>query len=311
MKAPISNLKDPDMQAAPIALMRAAEKARRLAERTGTPFIVRQTADISRDHRPLEEIPHDSATAPATGTTPEDLARNAPGRGQPARGVSPEGARLHAELDGTGAGAGGAGTPAIATQSTIDSTRPLDATRELATAAGSLTYTEVSERLAVNIVHCLDGLLDANPEDIAFTPDWIRDIHHHLAGELFPEWGGRFRVTNVQVGTHLPPAAYTVAVQINDFCLDLNERLHHLTGAESIADLLAWVDWRFQWIHPFKDFNGRIGRILLVALAYKLGLPPVDPAANEDKTIYFAALRAADAGDLKPLRELWLARLEN
>lgn len=61
--------------------------------------------------------------------------------------------------------------------------------------------------------------------------------------------------------------------------------------------------------YPFKNFNGRVGRILLVALACKLGLPPMDPAAVADKEGYFAALRGADTGDLIPLREIWLARL--
>ncbi len=42
MNAPVSRLKDPDMQAAPVALLRAADKARRLAEQTGTPWVVRQ-----------------------------------------------------------------------------------------------------------------------------------------------------------------------------------------------------------------------------------------------------------------------------
>lgn len=41
MKAPVSHLADSDMQAAPAALMRAAERARRLAEQTGTRFVVR------------------------------------------------------------------------------------------------------------------------------------------------------------------------------------------------------------------------------------------------------------------------------
>lgn len=39
MKAPVSHSKDPDLQKAPQALMRAAEKARQLAEQTGTPFV--------------------------------------------------------------------------------------------------------------------------------------------------------------------------------------------------------------------------------------------------------------------------------
>jgi fido (protein-threonine AMPylation protein) len=260
----------------------------------------------SGDHAAPQEPPHDTQATPAPGTPPEDLARTASGRGQPARGLPPAGAGIHPEFHGAGERAGGPGAGA----GVADSTRPLDATRELASAAGPLTYTEVSERLAAKVADSLDDLFDAAPDDIAIAPDWIRDIHRRLAVDLFPEWGGCFRTTDVQVGTHFPPPAHAVAVQVRDFCLDLEERLRHLAGAESIADLLAWVDWRFQWIHPFKDFNGRVGRILLVALMYKLGLPPVDPAGVEYKEDYFAALRAADAGDLAPLAEMWFARLE-
>lgn len=42
MKAPVSHLEDSSLKNAPQALMRAAEKARQLAEQTGTPLIVRQ-----------------------------------------------------------------------------------------------------------------------------------------------------------------------------------------------------------------------------------------------------------------------------
>lgn len=41
---------DPDLRGVPDALRRAADKARRLAEQTGTPFIVRQATDaVLRD----------------------------------------------------------------------------------------------------------------------------------------------------------------------------------------------------------------------------------------------------------------------
>ena len=162
----------------------------------------------------------------------------------------------------------------------------------------------------MNIARCLEELLAGAPDDIPITPEWICGIHHRIAGELFPEWTGRFRTTDVQVGTHLPPPGFDVAAHVNNFCLDLQERLRHLGGPESTAALLAWADWRFQWIHPFKDFNGRVGRILLIALSYRLGLPPVDPAADASgKAAYFGALRTADAGDAAPLTDLWLDRL--
>lgn len=41
---PVSHLKDPNLQKVPQALLRAAEKARQLAEQTGTPFVTRQSA---------------------------------------------------------------------------------------------------------------------------------------------------------------------------------------------------------------------------------------------------------------------------
>ena len=44
MKAPVSHSKDPDLQKVPQALMRASEKARQLAEQTGTTFVVRKSA---------------------------------------------------------------------------------------------------------------------------------------------------------------------------------------------------------------------------------------------------------------------------
>ena len=44
LKAPVSHSKDPDLQKVPQALVRTAEKARQLAEQTGTPFVSRKYA---------------------------------------------------------------------------------------------------------------------------------------------------------------------------------------------------------------------------------------------------------------------------
>ena len=47
IQAPVSHSKDPDQQKVSQALMRASEKARKLAEQTGTPFVVRKPAAVS------------------------------------------------------------------------------------------------------------------------------------------------------------------------------------------------------------------------------------------------------------------------
>lgn len=249
---------------------------------------------------------HDIPPTPATRQTPEPMARPPRGRGQPAGRLSAEGARLHPKLDGVGKRASGS----RASEGAPGSTQPLDTTRELATATGPKPYSEVAEALAENVANCLTALIENPPEAIVISPEWLRDIHSRIAGELFPEWAGRWRSSEVQVGTHLPPPPQDVSVHVRNFCLDLDERLRHLSGAQSLAELLAWVDWRFQWIHPFKDFNGRVGRILLVTLGYRLKLPPIDPAAQgADMQEYFSALHAADSGNLLPLQTIWLTRL--
>ena len=134
-----------------------------------------------------------------------------------------------------------------------------------------------------------------------------------MASHLYPEWAGRFRDVNVQVGSHTPPPYYEVPAFVRQFCDDLTERLRHLSesSSERVAEFLAWADWRFQWIHPFKDFNGRIGRVLLAALLYKVSFPHVEtaPTEPEARRQYLEALLAADADDPEPLKEIWLRRL--
>lgn len=135
------------------------------------------------------------------------------------------------------------------------------------------------------MVSILEDLLEVSPDHLTFSPEWICHQHKALAGELFPEWVGRYRDLNLQVGSHTPPPFYEVPTFMRLFCDDLAERLRHLMSGQAtpseLADLLGWVDWRFQWIHPFQDFNGRIGRVLLAALLYKLALPHLDMTPHD------------------------------
>ena len=189
----------------------------------------------------------------------------------------------------------------------------LGSTREFETAEGRLSYQELSERLAVPLVAIYDEILQGRPEQIVITSEWLCVRHKHLAGHLFPDWAGRFRDVNVQVGSHTTPPYYEVPIHMRQFCDDLSARLLHLNqeSVTNCAELLAWADWRFQWIHPFKDFNGRIGRVLLAALLYKLALPHVETAPFEPsaRRQCLDALTVADDGNLGPLTETWTHRI--
>ncbi len=196
-----------------------------------------------------------------------------------------------------------------------DEEERVGSTRLLETAEGPLPYRQVSERLAVALAGIFQDIVQIPPEQVVVTPEWLCLRHQALAGVLFPAWAGRYRDVNVQVGPHTPPPFYEVPGLVRSFCDDLAERLRHVRPAEGdalrVSELLAWTDWRLQWIHPFKDFNGRIGRVLLAAVLYKLALPHVvtAPLEQDVRRRYLDALHAADGGDLGPLTDVWLHRL--
>jgi|GEM_PF-556326 len=233
-----------------------------------------------------------------------------------AKGVSGEDSGLGGEVHGVREGAGKYGPPEGASGEGADSTRPLDSTRYFETAQGIKTYSEVAEILAVSVAKSIEAIVDGVPEEIHITSEWICKIHDDIAGSLFPKWAGRFRDINVQVGSHIPPPYYEVPVHVRLYCEDLAVRLASAGDSKDIekhSETLAYADWRFQWIHPFKDFNGRVGRIVLSAVLFELKLPPGDTAAGdpERRERYLKALHEADAGDLSYLNEIWMERLTN
>ena len=73
-----------------------------------------------------------------------------------------------------------------------------------------------------------------------------------------------------------------------------------------IISLLAWFQHRFVWIHPFRDYNGRVARLLTNLLLLNLGLPiaPIKAETRSDRDKYVEAMKKADENDYSKLEEL-------
>ena len=70
--------------------------------------------------------------------------------------------------------------------------------------------------------------------------------------------------------------------------------------------LAAVVHNQFENIHPFQDGNGRIGRLLLINILIKHGLPPLNIELKNRKE-YYAALQAYQKSqDIRPMLNLML-----
>jgi Fic family protein len=153
---------------------------------------------------------------------------------------------------------------------------------------------------------------------VQITATEIREIHQMVMATVwahFPpdqldarEGPGSYRRKEIEPfdgGMRPPswpdiPAAITGWVErVNDGALRSSSERHVI---EEFADLHA----AFERIHPFRDGNGRVGRLVLNLLLVRHGYPPAVIYKGE-RDRYLSALRRADAGDCGALGEL-LAR---
>ncbi len=70
--------------------------------------------------------------------------------------------------------------------------------------------------------------------------------------------------------------------------------------------LAAVVHNQFESIHPFRDGNGRVGRLLLLNVLLKHGMPPVNIELRNRAEYYAALQRYEKGGDIRPTIELLL-----
>lgn len=164
-----------------------------------------------------------------------------------------------------------------------------------------------------------DFILKENEKRIiSITPIFLQKVHDVGFGWIFPQMAGRFRQIEVTVSHHKPPRAYILPQIMKDFTDDLEVRmkqiptLEHENFLEELIDLLAWAHHKFLWIHPFTDYNGRIGRLLINIILLKLNLPPIElkVETNTGRAKYIKALQKADEGHYDSLKKLIKSSLQ-
>ena len=188
---------------------------------------------------------------------------------------------------------------------------PHAATRYIETSSGILSYRELAPLLAERIA---DVELEISNRTLTDLPvlDLLLDLHRRICMDLTPKIAGRWRLRDVRVGEHDPPPHWEVPMLMHNYAADLEARTASAKpdSGDRILDDLAFAEGRLLFIHPFEDFNGRVSRLFLFELLYRLDLPVIDPATSseEETKRYFAALQAYDQHDSRPLMAIWRRR---
>lgn len=135
--------------------------------------------------------------------------------------------------------------------------------------------------LRLTLIRALHGILMDSVRGQDKTPGEFRKEQN---------WIGRSNC-KIEDASFVPPSP----VQLQDH-LDALEKYFDITDFDTLAQV-AVVHAQFELIHPFKDGNGRIGRLLIPLFLYSKGnlLSPmfyVSAYLEENKDEYLARLRA-------------------
>ena len=154
----------------------------------------------------------------------------------------------------------------------------------------------------------LEVLIHLYDRNHRFTAADICQIHKIWLGEIY-EWAGRYRQVDVQKGN----VRFTVPQFIPHDMEELERKdLRRYTPCtfdpiKETVTALSIVHAELVRIHPFREGNGRIARLLAILMALQAGLPILDFTVIRGKMRenYFAAVRAGWDRNYEPMEQIF------
>jgi cell filamentation protein len=141
-----------------------------------------------------------------------------------------------------------------------------------------------------------------------FNASDICYMHKAWLGPIY-SWAGQYRQVNLSKGQF----PFATAMHIPNLMVDFEKgSLREFTPCnyekrEDLAKALAVVHVELVLIHPFRDGNGRLGRILATLMALQAGFPLLDfsEIRGRKKEEYFLAVQAGVGSDYGPMEAIF------
>jgi cell filamentation protein len=153
-----------------------------------------------------------------------------------------------------------------------------------------------------------DALLDEVGAEQRFTVADLCDWHRRWLGAIYP-WAGEYRQVNMGKGGFQFASAHLVHRLMGEFDRDVLAAHTPCNGMHDarLLDALARTHAEFILIHPFREGNGRLARLLNTLMALQAGSPALDfdGLRGQKKRDYIAAIHAAMGCDYRPLEAVF------
>jgi cell filamentation protein len=180
--------------------------------------------------------------------------------------------------------------------------------RVLRNLRGIVDPVEMDRLEAAELARTLNELINEVDREHRFVAADVCRMHAQWLRGIY-NWAGDYRSVNLQKDGF--PFAAASLIDGLMAALEAGALRRHtpcrFPDVDAISGALAEVHVELVLIHPFRDGNGRISRVLATLMALQAGLPLLDFSllAGEAKSHYFAAIQAGMDRNYAAMRDLF------
>lgn len=166
------------------------------------------------------------------------------------------------------------------------------------------TRTELDEVEQRNIEEAIRWTMERRKRffsDEILSEEFVIELHKRMYGEVW-KWAGSFRKTNKNIGVD----KYQIGMALRSLLDDC--RFWVANKSFSADEMAIRFKHRIVSIHCFPNGNGRHSRLMADIIIEKIFGKPVFTWGSENliqkgsfRSVYLAALWAADSGNMEPL----------
>jgi cell filamentation protein, protein adenylyltransferase len=163
-----------------------------------------------------------------------------------------------------------------------------------------------------DLIRTTDWAIRSYENDRRISARDLCELHRSWLAGIYA-WAGAYRQVNVSKAGFMFAAAAQVPRLMAEFEVTLLARHTPLGSSDCDVPLaLAETHTELLLIHPFREGNGRIARLLAKLMAAQVGIDisRFDALVKRRREEYFAAVRAGLNLDYGPMRRLFSALID-